>query len=221
MGMTLRGVLGAGALVAAILAPVAGRAEPVVTNPFGNLQMKVLREPSGVDSGLARLTIVTANGAAFSGGSTIYFGLRVMGSEDMEMTSFRLPRNKGRCIVSDFAGRNTKGGWQLGPAFGAQGPYLGSPNSHMRMIGGYLKKSCGNVEITVSFRERPLVAFYGAFFGYSAAPWHANYKQSPWDSIPTGGNATYENWWNLWGQFDTLGYSNACTNVSGPAVSCG
>lgn len=206
-------------LATALVVPAIGSTEPFVTNPFGNLTMSVLTEPSGTTPGTARLTIVTSNGAAFTPGhDTIYFGFRVMGSEDLEMTSFRLPSNTGGCIVSDFAGRGT-GGWQGASVFGTATP-AGSANSHMRMLGGFLKQSCGNIEITVAYRARPLVAFYAAFFGYTAAPWHNNYGAAPWSTIPTGGDSTYQNWWNIWGTFDTLGYSNACTNVTGTTVSC-
>lgn len=217
----MRRTLAAAVTVAAVLTPLTARsAGQIITNPFGNLQMRVLRQPTGGNAGLARLTIVTANGQAFSGGSTIYFGLRLMGSEDAEMLSFKLPRNRGKCIVSDFAGNRTKG-WQGAAAFGAAAPGLGSLNSHMRMIGGFVRKSCGNIEIDVGYRNRPFVLFYAAFFSYKAAPWHGNYAQQPWGTVPAGGNATYYQWWDLWGAFDTLGYSNACTNASGTAVSCG
>lgn len=205
-------------LVVALVATLAGglpaRAEPVVINPFGTLTLQVTREATPTVPGSARLTINTGSGAAFSGGSTIYFGLRIMGTEDTELQSFALPTNPtgaGRCIVSDFAGRGTAG-WQGAPLFGEQTP-AGSGNSHMKMLGGFIRKSCGNIVITVSFRARPFVAYYAAFFGYTAAPWHANYDETPWSTVPTGGNASYQNWWDLWGTFDTLGYSNAVTHV--------
>jgi hypothetical protein len=89
------------------------------------------------------------------------------------------------------------------------------------MIGGAIRKSCGNIQIDVTFPARPLVAFYGAFYGSEPAPWHDNYADAPWSAVPTGGDASYQNWWDLWGTFDTLGYSNACTSVSGTDVSCG
>ena len=65
---------------------VPAQAEPIVINPFGTLTVAVTREPTLLDPGAARLTINTGSGAAFSGGSTIYFGLRIMGTEDVEMT---------------------------------------------------------------------------------------------------------------------------------------
>jgi hypothetical protein len=201
--------------------PFVAHGDPLVENPFGSLQMKIVRQPAGGTPGVARLTITTGDAAALTPGHPrVYFGLRIMGSEDTQMLGFQLPANKGRCIVSDFAGNNVKGGWQGAQVFGAAAPALGSANSHMRMIGGYLQKNCGNVIITISFSQRPLIAYYAAFFGYNAAPWHSAYKTAPWSTIPTGGNARYQNWWDLWGRFDTLGYSNACTSVSGNAVSC-
>lgn len=200
--------------------PTAGHAEPVVTNPFGNLTASIVSQPSGTTPGVARLTIVTANGGAFRNtNDTIYFGLRIMGSEDQELKSFKLT-GTGNCIVSDFAGNGSTGGYQGAPIFGTDTP-AGSGNSHMRMIGGRVKPSCGNIQIDVTFRARPLVTYYAAFFGYTPAPWHSNYGQAPWNVAPTGGNGAYQNWWDLWGTFDTLGYSNACTNVTGTAVSCG
>jgi hypothetical protein len=190
-----------------------GSAEPIVINPFGTLTVAVTREPTLLDPGAARLTINTGSGAAFSGGSTIYFGLRIMGTEDVEMTSFSLPTNptgSGRCIVSDFAGRNTSG-WQGAPVFGTNTGVAGSANSHMKMIGGFIRKSCGDIVINVSFRAKPFVAYYAAFFGYNPAPWHNNYGTPPWNTVPTGGDTSTQAWWNIWGTFDTLGYSNAVT----------
>ncbi|HVL32009.1 MAG TPA: hypothetical protein VM600_00325 [Actinomycetota bacterium] len=203
-------------------APAGAGPGDVVTNPFGNLTGTIVTEPSGTTPGLARLTIVTANGQAFGTGSRsrIFFGFRIMGTEDIELQTFHLTNPSAGCIVSDFAGRNTPGGWQGTPIFGAATP-AGSANSHMRMIGGYLERACGNLVVDVSFRTRPFVAFYGAFYGYNAAPWHKNYGSQPWSVVPTGGTSSYEHWWNLWGSFDTLGYSNACTNVSGTTLTCG
>lgn len=207
------------AVIALTIAPLGAKADPVVTNPFGALQASIAREPNGATPGLAHLTITTASGAITGKGDAVYFGLRIMGGEDMQMTGFSLDYPSG-CIVSDFAGRNTAGGWQGAAVFGAGAAPVGTPNSHMRMIGGYLKSSCGNLHIDVTFNARPFVAFYGAFFGLSAAPWHDNYGSPPFSVLTTGGN--YANWWNLWGQFDTLGYSNACTSATaGTQPSCG
>lgn len=218
----IRHALGAAAVAGALLAPgVAPAAGEVVLNPFGNLTMNVLSEPSGATPGRARLSIVTANGAVTSDGSkTAYFGLRIMGQEDMQMTGFHLT-GTGNCIVSDFAGTNTQG-YQLADVFGAGADPVGTPNSHMRMVGGFLRKSCGSLVIDIEFNARPLVAFYGAFFGLTPAPWHQNYDEAPFDVFPTGGDERYQQWWNLWGTFDTLGYSNACTSVQGTGqASCG
>jgi hypothetical protein len=204
-------------LLAPGLAPAAGE---VVLNPFGNLTMQVLAEPAGATPGRARLTIVTANGAVTSDPSkTAYFGLRIMGQEDMQMTGFDLT-GSGNCIVSDFAGTHTDG-YQLGGVFGAGADPVGTPNAHMRMVGGFLRRACGNLVIDIEFTARPLVAFYGAFYGLNPAPWHQNYDEPPFDTFPTGGDERYQEWWNLWGSFDTLGYSNACQSVSGTMVSCG
>lgn len=221
MNASRRSILALALSLAALLSvPAAGHADPVVTNPFGTLQASIVREPSGTTPGVANLTITTANGAITGSGKTVYFGLRIMGGEDMQMTTFSVDAPSAGCIVSDFAGRNTTGGWQGAPVFGAGADPLGSPNSHMRMIGGFLKKACGSLHITVTFSAHPFVAFYGAFFGLTAAPWHDNYNQAPWTALTTGGN--YANWWNLWGQFDTLGYSNACTSATpGTQPSCG
>lgn len=212
----------AGLLGLMVLAPgTAPAAGEVVLNPFGNLTMNVLAEPSGATPGRARLTVVTANGAVTSDPSkTAYFGLRIMGQEDMQMTGFNLT-GTGNCIVSDFAGTNTANGWQLGDVFGAGAAPVGSANSHMRMVGGFLRRACGSLQIDIEFTARPLVAFYGAFFGLTPAPWHQNYDTPPFDVLPTGGDARYQQWWNLWGTFDTLGYSNACTSVSGTTATCG
>lgn len=208
----------AAAAVAVALVPAVPRAAGVVANPFGNLDMTIVQQPSGQTPGKARLKIVTANGQAFTPGEDrIYFGLRLMGGEDIQMGDFSLTGD-GDCIVSDFAGSNTPG-WQGAPLFGAPTP-AGSGNAHMRMIGGFLEKACGNILIDITFTARPLVVFYGAFFGYEAAPWHQNYDEAPWNVVPTGGDASTQRWWNLWGSFDTLGYSNACTNTTGTAVGC-
>lgn len=205
------------AMLAALLVPGSSSATgTVITNPFGNLQMTV-------SGNTATLTIVTANGTAFKTSSQterIYFGLRIMGTEDVEMTGFSLSNTTGGCIVSDFKGTNTSG-WQGKPVFEAGHPAVGSPNSHMRMIGGFLQKNCGNVTINISFRARPVVVYYAAFYGYTAAPWHENYGTPPWTVVPAGpGGTANQQWWNLWGTFTDLGYSNSCTNVSGTAVNC-
>lgn len=205
----------ASVLLAALAGGAPAQAEPVVINPFGTLTLSVTKQPTPTDPGSAKLTINTASGAAFSGGSTIYFGLRIMGTEDAELTSFTLPTNptgSGRCLVSDFAGRYSSG-WQGAPVFAQSVPPAGSLNSHMKMIGGFIRKSCGNIEITVSFRAKPFVAYYAAFFGYTPAPWHNNYGTAPWNTVPTGGDPSTQGWWNIWGTFDTLGYSNAVTHV--------
>lgn len=216
----LRAILTGLALAATVLAPATGHADPVVTNPFGSLTASIVRAPSGTTPGQARLTITTDNGTITSKGDTVYFGLRVMGGEDLQMTGFSLGRQAGGCIVSDFAGNNTPGGWQGGPAFAAGADPIGSPNSHMRMIGGFLNKACGNVTINVTFNSYPFVTFYAAFFSLNKAPWHDNYDSPPFSALTTGGD--YSDWWNIWGQFDTLGYSNACTAVaSGSPPSCG
>ncbi len=224
MALIRRGLLAA-VIITSLSVPLVAPADPVETNPFGALTMNVMQLPNGQTPGRAVLTI---NNAARSG-DTIYFGFRIMGGEDIEMTGFRLPTGAS-CTVSDFAGRNTSGGWQGTPVFGAGQDQAGtSLNSHMRMIGGWLRPGtvadggCGNLTVDISFRATPLVAFYGAFFGKTAAPWHNNYSSAPWSVAPTGGQASYQNWWNLWGTFDTLGYSNACTFVgtSPGAASCG
>lgn len=202
----------------ALLSGPSASAEPIVTNPFGTLSMDQVVEPSGTTPGRARLTISTGSGAAFSQGSTIWFGLRLMGTEDLEMQSFR--QTIGGCTISDFAGQNTSG-YQGAPVFAAgDRNTVGTPNSHMRMIGGFIRKSCGNLVIDVTFRTKPVVVYYAAFFGSKASPWSNNYDEAPWSVVPTGGNRSYEQWWNIWGTFDTLGYSNACTYVTG-VPACG
>lgn len=220
--MKLSRTILAAAAVSIAAVPAAAPADPgeVILNPFGNLSMQIVDEPEGATPGLARLRIHTANGQVTADGTRVYFGLRIMAPEGSQMTGFALTGGDG-CIVSDFAGAGTEGGWQLGDVFGTAAPELGSLNAHMRMVGGFLQKSCGDLTIDLAFNTRPFVAFYGAFFGEEPAPWHDNYDEAPWDTIPTGGDTTYENWWDLWGTFDTLGYSNACTNVSGAEVSCG
>lgn len=194
--------------------PAAVQAEPVVINPFGSLTLEVTRPPVvGGAPGNARLTIQSSSLPV--GGPTIYFGLRIMGTEDSELSSFSLPTNPtgtGRCIVSDFAGRGSTGGWQGAPVFGQATP-AGSGNSHMKMIGGFIRRACGNIVINIAFTARPFVAYYAAFFGTKPAPWNNNYDEAPWSTVPTGGTSSYQNWWNLWGTFDTLGYSNAVTYV--------
>ena len=197
--------------VGAMVAPLMSKADPVETNPFGSLVISSITKPSGVTPGTATLTIQSDRPT-----TPVYFGFRIMGGEDMEMTSFSLPTNPhtNPCIVSDFAGRNTSGGWQGTPVFGAgqDTPVGTSLNAHMRMIGGYLRKDCGDLIVHVTYRSLPFVAFYGAFFGTSGAPWHNNYGAAPWNVVPAGpGGDAYQNWWNLWGSFDTLGYSNAVT----------
>jgi hypothetical protein len=217
--MRTRSLLALAVLASALVAPAASHADPVVTNPFGNLQLAITKAPSGATPGTARLTIVTANGAAFSQGSRIYFGLRFMGNEDMQMTKIEGPLPATGCIVSDFAGNNTAGKWEGAPVFGAGADPAGTPNSHMRMVGGVIQKSCGNIVVDVSFQASPLVVFYGAFFGYDSAPWNSSkthgYTDAPFNTIPTTGDHTYDKWWDLWGTFTTLGYSNACLYTSG------
>jgi hypothetical protein len=219
--MKKRTLLATALLAAAMLLPSVSKADPVVTNPFGNLTLSSVVAPSGTTPGHARVTI----GAAFANTSQkIYFGLRLMGTEDIQMTNIAGPATGNGCIVSDFAGKNTTGKWQGADAFNTGAAPLGTPNSHMRMVGGVIKQVCGNISIDITFQTSPLVIFYGAFFGYDSAPWNSaksgGYTTPPWNVVPTGGNAQYKQWWDLWGTFDTLGYSNACTYVSGPTATC-
>src|SRR5438067_6459985 len=85
-------ILGA-ALAATLLAPLAGRADPVVTNPFGTLTTTI-----DAAHNVAHLTIVSRSGAVTgkqnADGSypTVYFGLRLMGGEDMQMTGFKVDK---------------------------------------------------------------------------------------------------------------------------------
>jgi hypothetical protein len=215
---SLRRALLAAVIVGSLTTPLISPADPVETNPFGSLAMSGVVAPDGTTPGRARLTIKNASRS----GGKIYFGFRLMGNEDIEMKDdFYLTNDPtgATCTVSDFAGNNTAKGWQGNPAFGTAAGPLGTFNSHMRMIGGFLTPSCGDLVVNITFRTTPLVVFYGAFFGRTAAPWHGQ-ASAPWDTIPTGGNDDYNQWWNLWGTFDTLGYSNACTYVNG-TTSCG
>lgn len=207
---SLRRALLATTVIAALAAPLAAPADPIEITPFGTLELSNVVRPNGATPGTAKLTI--KNGSR--DGGTVYFGFRIMGTEDIEMTGFSLPTNPsgaGKCIVSDFAGKNTENGWQGAPVFSAGAEPVGTVNSHMRMVGGFLKPSCGDVVVNIRFRTLPLVAYYAAFFSTNAAPWHDNYDEAPWAVAPTGGNADYNEWWNIWGAFDTLGYSNAVT----------
>ena len=144
---TKRIVLSA-AVAAMLVVPGAAPADPgeVILNPFGNLSLQVVAEPDGATPGQARLRIHTANGQVTGDGTRAYFGLRVMAPEGTQMTGFALTGDGG-CIVSDFAGAETEGGWQLGDVFGASAPTLGSLNSNMRMVGGFLEKPCGDLTI--------------------------------------------------------------------------
>lgn len=209
------------ALGLGLIAPSA-QADPIETNPFGPLHLTIDQEPNGTTPGTGTL-VVKASQANYVTRPTIWFGLRLMGSEDVEMRSFKfLPPASNpdkSCIISDFAGQNTPG-WQGETVFGAE-TAAGSLNSHMRMIGGFVRPRCGDIEIKVTFNARPLVIYYAAFFAATPAPWSNSYGDLPWSTVPTGGNRDYEKWWNIWGTFDTLGYSNFCTNVTGKTVACG
>jgi hypothetical protein len=215
--MKLRSLAVAAVLAAGLLAPSgAGAVGTPTTNPFGQLSA-VVTPPSGTTPGSATLTIDVDTGTAFGLGSTIYFGLRLMGTEDMQLTQIVSPAPASGCTISDFAGNNTTGKWQGAPIFSAGS---GAANARMRMVGGFIKKSCGDIVLKVSFQTQPLIVYYAAFYGYSAAPWHDNYGTAPWNVVPTGGNPNYNEWWNLWGTFTELGYSNACTYTSTTETDC-
>ena len=223
--MKFRSLAVAAVIAAGLMVPGGAHATgTIITNPFGNLTLESITPANGATPGAATLRIHVANGAAFSTQQPkIYFGLRLMGSEDMQMTGIVAPLPSTGCTVSDFAGNNTTGKYQGAQAFGTATP-AGSLNSHMRMVGGFITKACGDIVLRVSFQAQPFVVYYAAFYGYDSAPWNSsksgNYTTPPWNVVPTGGNATYNQWWNLWGTFTDLGYSNACVYTSGASATC-
>lgn len=176
-------------------------------NPLGAPELVDIVAPQGAQPGTATFVIDPARGT-WSGHAEHFFGLRLMGSEDIAMTGFT---GGDGCELSDFQGTNTPNGWQGAPLFEAT-----SADRQMRMIGGRLAPSCSPVRIQIEFRSTPLIAYYGTFFGTTAAPWHDNYSDPVWGPL----FAAYPQWWNLWGTFNELGYSSICVWTGVDAASC-
>lgn len=181
-----------------------------------------LTAPAGAQFTENALGEITASGDTVTIRSSqktgpLWFGLRVFTVPAGTMTGHNVLKTsktslaydgKGHAggkvlCVSDFQGTGSPGGGMFGkPA--SDGTALFDP--FISMVGGFVgtatgcKDGSGSADITITMNTTgPIVqAFYGAFFGHSAADWRGDVGQL------TGNPA----WWNLWGNFTELGFGS-------------
>jgi len=185
--------------VALALAAPAGAQTGITENALG---------PVTVSDSLVTIQSSKINGAR-------WFGLRVftipagtMGSHNVlktSKTSFAYDSTghaggKVLCI-SDFQGTGSPKGGMFGDAsaVGAAGdPFISMIGGFVGSTTGCTDGSTGDIKIEMNTTGPIVQAFYGAFFGDSAASWRST----------AGGVSGNPAWWNLWGNFTDLGFGS-------------
>lgn len=118
-------------------------------------------------------------------------------------TAFGTPESDGKLLcVSDFQGTGSPTGGLAGPASALTAP----ADQPISMLGGFVGAgtgcsdgSTGDLLVNMNTTGPILQAFYGAFYGDSAAQWRGQVAS-------TTGNTS---WWNIWGNFTSLGFGSS------------